>query len=116
MVLSMFSRLVLANSIFSLRDINLALGILPPRRHVVWHDSVGFESSGSGLKSECADIFPGMDAICGLSLSLVWFSPLLREVFLLVLRFSPLLSQKPTVPNSNSIKKQAHGHVYTSSY
>ena len=35
MVLSMFFRLVLANSLFSLRDINLTLGLLPPRRHVV---------------------------------------------------------------------------------
>ena len=57
MVLSMFFRLVLANSLFSLRDINLTLGLLPPRRHVVWRDSVGVESSRSGLKSECADIF-----------------------------------------------------------
>ena len=57
MVLSMFYRLVLANSLFSLRDINLTLGLLPPRRHVVWRDSVGVESSRSGLKSECADIF-----------------------------------------------------------
>ena len=52
MVLSMFLRLVLANSLFSLRDINLTLGLLPPRRHVVWRDSVGVEGS-----SECADIF-----------------------------------------------------------
>ena len=52
MVLSMFLRLVLANSLFSLRDINLTLGLLPSRRHVVWHDSVGLESasSGSGLQ------------------------------------------------------------------
>ena len=57
MVLSMFFRLVLANSLFSLRDINLTLGLLSPRRHVVWRDSVGVRSSGSGLKSECADIF-----------------------------------------------------------
>ena len=35
MVLSMFFRLVLANSLFSLRDINLTLPLLPPRRHVV---------------------------------------------------------------------------------
>ena len=28
-----------------------------PKRHVVWRDSVGVKSSGSGLKSECADIF-----------------------------------------------------------
>ena len=26
------------------------LGLLSPRRHVVWCDSVGVESSGSGLK------------------------------------------------------------------
>ena len=26
-------------------------------KHVVWRDSVGVESSRSGLKSECADIF-----------------------------------------------------------
>ena len=40
----------MANSLFSLRDIHLILGLLPHRRHVVWHDSVGVESSGSGLK------------------------------------------------------------------
>ena len=57
MVLSMFFKLVFANSLFSMRDINLTLGLLPPRRHVVWRDSVGVKSSGSGLKSECADIF-----------------------------------------------------------
>ena len=57
MVLSVFSRLVVANFLFSLRDINLTLGLLPPRRHVVWRDSVGVRSSRSGLKSECADIF-----------------------------------------------------------
>ena len=56
MVLSMLFKLVLANSLFSLRDINLTLGLLPPRRHVVLRDSVGVESSGSELKSECADI------------------------------------------------------------
>ena len=50
MVLSMFFRLVFVNSLFSLRDINLTLGLLPPRRHVVWRDSVGVKSSGSGLK------------------------------------------------------------------
>ena len=52
---------VLANPLFSLRDINLTLGLLlpplPPRRHVVWRDSVGVEGSRSGLRSECADIF-----------------------------------------------------------
>ena len=56
MVLPMFLRLVLTNSLFSLQDINLILGLLPSRRHVVWRDSVGVESSGSELKSECADI------------------------------------------------------------
>ena len=35
MVLSMLFRLVLVNSLFSLRDIDLTLGLLPPRRHVV---------------------------------------------------------------------------------
>ena len=49
MVLSMFLRFVLANSLFSLRDINLTLELLPPRRHEVWRDSEGVESSGSGL-------------------------------------------------------------------
>ena len=46
----MFLRLVLANSLFSLRDINLTLGLLPSRRHVVWRDSVGVESSGAEFK------------------------------------------------------------------
>ena len=50
-------QMVLANFLFSLRDINLTLELLPPRRHVVWRDSVGVESSRSGLKSDCADIF-----------------------------------------------------------
>ena len=44
MVLSMLYRLVLAKFLFPLRDINLTLGLLPPRRHVVWPDSVGVES------------------------------------------------------------------------
>ena len=44
-MLSMFKRLVLANSLFSRPDINLTLGLLPPRRHVAWRDSVGVESS-----------------------------------------------------------------------
>ena len=57
MVLSMFFSLVLANSLFSLRDINLTFGLLPPRRHVVWRDSVGVKSSGSELKSECTAFF-----------------------------------------------------------
>ena len=57
MGLSMCYRLVLANSLFSLQDINLTLQLLPPRRHVVWRDSVDVESSRSQLKSECADIF-----------------------------------------------------------
>ena len=42
----MFLRLVFGQS-FSLRNINLTLGLLPPRRHV---------RSRLGLKSECADI------------------------------------------------------------
>ena len=49
MVLPLYMRLVLANSLFSLRDINLTLGLLPPKRHVVWRDSVGVEGSRSGL-------------------------------------------------------------------
>ena len=57
MVLSMFIRLVLAIFLFSLRDINLKLGLLPPRRHVVWRDSVGAESSGSGLKIRVGGYF-----------------------------------------------------------
>ena len=36
--------------LFSLRDISLTLVLLPHRRHVVWRDSVGVKSSGSGLK------------------------------------------------------------------
>ena len=50
MVLSMFLGWFWPIFLFSLRDINLTLGLLPPRRHVVWRDSVGVESSGSGLK------------------------------------------------------------------
>ena len=38
MVLSMFFRLVLANSLFSLRDINLTLGLLPPED--TWYDVI----------------------------------------------------------------------------
>ena len=42
-----------------------------------------------------------------------WFSPLLREVFLRVLRFSPLLkNQHFQIP----IRSGIHGHVSTSSY
>ena len=44
-------------TLFSLRDINLTLRLLPPRRHLVWRYSVRVESSRSGLRSECADIF-----------------------------------------------------------
>ena len=50
MVLSMFLGWFWPIFQFSLRDINLKLGLLPPRRHVIWRDSVGVESSGSGLK------------------------------------------------------------------
>ena len=53
----LFFRLVLANSLFSLRNINLTLGLLPPEktRYVVilWVLRV----LGQGLKSKCADIF-----------------------------------------------------------
>ena len=53
---------------------------------------------------------PSVDAICGLS---CWFSPLLREVFLRVLRFSPLLkNQHFQIP----IRSGTHGHVSASSY
>ena len=52
MVLSMFYRLVLANFLFSLRDINLTLGPLPPRRHVLWRVRV----LGQGL-NQSARIF-----------------------------------------------------------
>ena len=50
MVLSMFLRLVLANSLFSLRDINLTLGLLPPQKTRGMRETVGVESSGSGLE------------------------------------------------------------------
>ena len=39
------------------RDINLTLGLLPPRTHVVWRDSVGVKSSGSGLKIRVREYF-----------------------------------------------------------
>ena len=52
-----FIVLKIASPLFSLRDINLRLGLTSPRRHVVWGDSVGVQSSRSGLKSECADFF-----------------------------------------------------------
>ena len=50
MVLSMLLGWFWPIFLFSLRDINLTLGLLPPRRHAIWRDSVGVESSGSGLK------------------------------------------------------------------
>ena len=50
MVLSMLLGWFWPIFLFSLRDINLTLGLLSPRRHVVWRDSVGVESSGLGLK------------------------------------------------------------------
>ena len=65
------------------RDINLL-----PKRHLVWRDSVGVKSSGSGIKSECADIFyqslisgcyailtspkEGETAVCGYNPALFW--------------------------------------------
>ena len=47
---------------FSLRDINLTLGLFPPpprppRKHVVWRDSGVSRALGQGWQSECADIF-----------------------------------------------------------
>ena len=54
---------------------------------------------------------PGVDAICGLSYC--GFSPFLREVFLRVLRFSPLLkNQHFQIP----IRSGTHGHVSTSEF
>ena len=54
---------------------------------------------------------PGVDAICGLSYC--GFSPFLREVFLRVLRFSPLLkNQHLQIPSRSG----THGHVSASSY
>ena len=35
-------------TVFSLRYINFTLGLLPPRRHVIWRDSVAVESSRVG--------------------------------------------------------------------
>ena len=57
MALSTFFRLVLANSLFFSARHQLDTWTLAPRRHVVWRDSVGVKSSGSGLESERADIF-----------------------------------------------------------
>ena len=56
MVLSMLLWWFWPIFLFSLRDINLTLGLLPPR-HVVWRDSVGVESSGSGLKIRVCGYF-----------------------------------------------------------
>ena len=50
--------------IFSLRDINMTLGLLPSRRHVVWRNSVGAESSKLGLKSEFAQSFSRVLSRC----------------------------------------------------
>ena len=44
-------------TLFSLRDINLTLGLLPPRRHVVWRDSVGVECSVGQSLNQSAWIF-----------------------------------------------------------
>ena len=43
-------------TVFSLQYINLRLGLLPPRRHVIWRDSVGVESSRVG-RVRVHDIF-----------------------------------------------------------
>ena len=48
---------VLANSLFSPRDINLTLGLLPPRSHVALRDSVGVESSRLELINQSARMF-----------------------------------------------------------
>ena len=50
-------RLVWPTFLFFLRDINLTLGLLPPRRHVVWRDFWVLRVQGQGLKTECANIF-----------------------------------------------------------
>ena len=55
--LSMFLRLVLANSLFLPREIHMTLRLLPSRRHVVWRDSVGVQSSDSGLKMRLRGYF-----------------------------------------------------------
>ena len=44
-------RLVLANFLFFCETSTSTLGLLPLRRHVVWRDSVGGESSGSGSRA-----------------------------------------------------------------
>ena len=41
---------ILHLEVFSLWDINLTLGLLPPRRHVVWRDSVRHESLKNKVK------------------------------------------------------------------
>ena len=53
----MFLRLVLDNSLFSPREIHTTLRLLPSRRHVVWRDSVGVQSSESGLKMRLRGYF-----------------------------------------------------------
>ena len=55
---------------FYLRDINLTLGLLLHRRHVVWRDSVGVEGSRSGLKIKVRGYFSSE-----LSLSAILTSP-----------------------------------------
>ena len=40
------------SSILSLRDIDLTLGLLPSRRHMIWHDSVGVGSSGLAVADQ----------------------------------------------------------------
>ena len=42
---------------FSLRDINLKLGILLSRRHVIWRDSMGVGVSGHSLNQSVRAIF-----------------------------------------------------------
>ena len=42
----------------------MTLGLLPSRRHVVWRNSVGAESSKLGLKSEFAQSFSRVLSRC----------------------------------------------------
>ena len=58
-----------------------------------------FQSTNNTNRRGPGVLFQSFSEVC------CWFSPLLREVFLRVLRFSPLL-KKPTFPNSNSTRNQ----------
>ena len=58
-----------------------------------------FQSTNNTNRKGHGVLFQSFSEVC------CWFSPLLREVFLRVLRFSPFL-KKPTFPNSNSTRNQ----------